>query len=106
MKTLSLFCFFFSLSLILHPSHPLYNMNTGDVEKPNSELEVQEHALALNTMPDAEMASADQTANASTELERCTQTDQTPVMGQANPEMQAQLDSLTAPVAPCPAPRL
>ena len=73
-------------------------MNTGDVEKPNSELEVQEHALALNTTPDAEMASADQTANASTELEPRTQTDQMPVIGDANPVMQDQLDSITESV--------
>src|SRR5258708_30844211 len=89
---------FFSLSLVLCPSHPLYSMNTGDVEKPNSELEVQEHALALNTTPDAEMASADQTANASTELEPRTQTDQMPVIGDANPVMQDQLDSITESV--------
>ena|SRR5260221_5006590 len=69
--------------------------DTGDIEKPNSELEVQEHALALNTMPDAEMASADQTVNASTELELHTQTDQTPVIGDANPVTQDQLDSIT-----------
>ncbi len=81
-------------------------MNTGDIEKPNSELEVQEHALALNTTPDTEMASADQTANASTELEPRTQTDQTPVIGDANPVTQDQLDSITESVWQCIGQRL
>ena len=81
-------------------------MNTGNIEKPNSKLEVQEHALALNTMPDTEMASADQKANASTELELRTQTDQTPVIGDANPVTQDQLDSITESVWQCIGQRL
>src|SRR5258707_1979336 len=73
-------------------------MPPGDVEKPNSELEVQEHVLALNTMPDAEMTSADQTVNTSTELEPCTQADQAPAIGDATPITQDQIDSITESV--------
>ncbi len=73
-------------------------MPPGDIEKPSSKLEVQEHALALNTTPDAEMASADQTMNASTKLEPCTQADQVPAIGEATPMMQDQIDSITESV--------
>src|SRR5258708_27101298 len=73
-------------------------MPPGDVEKPSSELEVQEHALALNTMPDAEMASVDQTVNASTEPKPHTQADQVPAIGEATPITQDQIDSITESV--------
>ncbi len=86
------------LSLALHPSYPLYNMPLGNVEKPNSELEVQEHTLALNTMPDTEMTSVDQTINASTKLEPCTQTDQMPAIGDTTPVTKDLLDSITESV--------
>src|SRR5258708_30117402 len=73
-------------------------MPPGDIEKPSSELEVQEHALTLNTMPDAEMASVDQTVNASTELKPHTQADQAPAIGDATPITQDQIDSITESV--------
>ena len=85
-------------SCALRPSRPLYNMPPGDIEKPSSELEVQEHALALNTMPDAEMTSADHTEMMPMEIKLCTQTDPTSVTGDACLLLQGQLDSITESV--------
>src|SRR5260221_9921294 len=81
-------------------------MSLGDVEKLNLELEVLEHTLALNTMPDAEMISVDQAKPTSTKPELCTQTDQMPAIGDTTLVTLDQLDSITKAVWQCIGQRL